>query len=252
MNEQHAPIRLSWTRISDIGMRSSNQDCVGNANRADLVCFVISDGAGGHEGGEVASRIVVDSMLAKFTSTPAFGAHALISYTSEAIASVAAAHHDMSATLAALLIDGANGQALWAHLGDTRIYLFRDNKLLTVTKDHSLTQQLIDAGYAKAANLREHPQRNILFAAVGAEGDNPVALGEGPITLRADDALLICTDGLWEWVFEADMESTRATAATSEQWLTALCRIAETNALASGKPRDNFSAYAIFVKEAAL
>ncbi|WP_166895803.1 protein phosphatase 2C domain-containing protein [Massilia sp. CCM 8734] len=248
------PIRLAWTRISEIGMRASNQDAVGEAQHGDISCFIIADGAGGHEGGEVAAHIVVEAMLEKFAAAPAFGAHALLSYTANAIASVAKnkqtqpQNHDMSATVAALLVDQANAHALWAHLGDTRVYLFRDAQLVSVTRDHSLTQQLIDAGYARAEQLRSHPQRNILFAAVGAEGETPVALGDGPVQLLDGDALLVCSDGLWEWVHEDEMERTLAESGNSEQWLSAMCALAEAALEGTDKVRDNFSAYAIRVE----
>lgn len=251
---ERSPIRLAWTRISEIGMRASNQDAVGEAQHGDIACFIIADGAGGHEGGEVAAGIVVEAMLEKFAAAPAFGAHALLSYTTHAIESVAknkqihARNHDMSATVAALMVDQINGQAWWAHLGDTRIYLFRDAALLAVTRDHSLTQQLIDAGYARADQLRTHPQRNILFAAVGAEGETPVALGDGPVQLLDGDALLVCSDGLWEWVQESEMESTLAESGNSEQWLTAMCALAERAIEGGEHVRDNFSAYAIRVE----
>ncbi len=250
------PIRLAWTRISEIGMRATNQDAVGEAQHGDISCFIIADGAGGHEGGEVAANIVVEAMLDKFASAPAFGAHALLSYTANAIASVAKnkqtqpQNHDMSATVAALLVDRAHGQALWAHLGDTRFYLFRDARLHAMSKDHSLTQQLIDAGYARPEHLRRHPQRNVLFAAIGAEGDTQIELSAGATLLQPGDALLLCSDGLWEWVMEADMERTLSQAASCEQWLAAMCRIADDNIINSGKARDNYSAYAILVHKA--
>ena len=252
-----APVRLSWTRINKIGMRVTNQDAVGQAQHGDIACFVIADGAGGHEGGEIAARLVVEGTLGKFAEAPSFGARALISYVQNAVRLVAEdkrrTHNraDMSATVAALLVDGASGQAIWAHLGDTRIYLFRGHKLHSVSKDHSLTQQLIDAGYAKAEQLRIHPQRNILFAAIGAEGETPIALGDGPVTLRDGDALLICTDGLWEWVQEADMEHTLALAADDVEWMEAMCTIADKASARFEKERDNYSAYAIRVQEAA-
>jgi len=256
MIEPH-PVRLSWSRINMIGMRATNQDAVGEAQHGDIACFVIADGAGGHEGGEIAARIVVESTLGKFASAPSFGARALLSYVKAAIDQVARdkksipSRADMSSTVAALLVDGASGQALWAHLGDTRVYLFRGQRLHAVSKDHSLTQQLIDAGYAKADQLRVHPQRNILFAAVGAEGETPVALGEGPVQLRAGDALLLCTDGLWEWVQEAEMEHTLAQSADDVAWMEAMCAIADTVSARFERERDNFSAYAIRVQEAA-
>jgi serine/threonine protein phosphatase PrpC len=248
-------IRLSWAQASEIGMRSTNQDAMGAARNGELACFVVADGTGGHKGGEVASRIVVDSLLGAFAAEPAFGAPALLSYVGQSIAQVAQAKRGdqqlsaMSSTVAALLVDEQAACAVWAHLGDTRIYLFRAGRLLTVTKDHSLTQQLIDAGYASAAQLRTHPQRNILLAAIGAEGETPVAASEHAFALMPGDALLACSDGLWEWVLESDMELALLSAARSEDWLAAMCAKADAAVAAAGSSRDNYSAYAIRVHQ---
>lgn len=250
-----APIGLGWTQISEIGDRSTNQDTLGEASQGALSCFVVADGAGGHMGGEVASRVVVESIIARFNAAPAFGPDALLGYAESAIAAVDQRKRedgrfaDMSTTVAALLVDRASGQALWAHLGDSRIYLFRQARLHAMSKDHSLTQQLIDAGYAKADQLRTHPQRNILFAAIGAEGGTAIELSAGATRLQPGDTLLLCSDGLWEWVLEADMEYTLARARDTREWLAAMCAVAQTNITATGKMRDNYSAYAIQVQE---
>jgi serine/threonine protein phosphatase PrpC len=254
---ERAPIELEWTRMTQIGMRATNQDALGQALHGNAACFILADGAGGHQGGEVAAQIVVEAMLGTFSQTSLVSVQALLAGATCAIDAVARRKQqdpqlsDMSTTVAALLVDCASGKALWAHLGDSRIYLFRDGLLHSMSKDHSLTQQLIDAGYINASQLRTHPQRNLLLAAVGAEGDTPVALCDAPTWLQAGDALLLCTDGLWEWVLEADMEITLAGAPGSAEWIAAMCLLAEQRFAATGKERDNFSAYAIRVREAA-
>ncbi|QNB00580.1 protein phosphatase 2C domain-containing protein [Massilia sp. Se16.2.3] len=67
------PVQLEYAAISEIGMRSSNQDHIGLAQRDGLRCFVVADGAGGHHGGEIASRVVVDALLARFDAEASFG-----------------------------------------------------------------------------------------------------------------------------------------------------------------------------------
>jgi PPM family protein phosphatase len=248
-----APVRLTWAKLSAVGMRASNEDAMGEAQQDDMMCFVMSDGAGGHECGEIASALVVDAVLYEFLGESSFSEHAVLSYVEKAIADVARnktlvpRQGDMSATVATLLIDQSNHQALWAHLGDTRIYWFRDTRLMEVSKDHSVAQQFIDAGYGQAEQLREHPQRSLLFAAVGAEGDTPVAVRAQSVTVGDGDAFLICTDGFWEWVLEQDMEQTLAQARSSEEWLGAMSKIADANTSATEKLRDNYSAFAIWV-----
>ena len=247
-----APVALTWASISALGMRESNQDAIGDARKGDMACFVVADGAGGHAAGEVASRIAVESVIGKFVAEPVFGAAALQSCVDHANAGVARdkqqfpERQDMSTTLAVLLLDEQAARAVWAHLGDTRIYLFRDGRLLCVSKDHSLTQQLIEAGYASTGQLRTHPQRNILYAALGAGGDTPPVVSD-EVDVRPGDAFLVCTDGLWEWVLEDDMERTLRAAHGPEEWLAALCATAQTHATASRKVRDNFSAYAVML-----
>jgi serine/threonine protein phosphatase PrpC len=258
MSPPNKAVRLDCASISEIGMRSSNQDHIGLAEQDDMSCFTVADGTGGHHGGEIAARVVVDALLAKFGAESAFGTRALRCYVEHAAKQLALARQgkpelaDMSTTVAALLVDQVNARAVWAHLGDTRIYLFRDARLHAVTRDHSLTQQLIDAGYAKADQLRMHPQRNILFAAVGTEGESAASVTELPVDLVDGDAFLVCTDGLWEWVHEDRMEQTLAAAQDSQSWLSAMCVIADNAARQSGKTRDNYSAYAIRVRRQEL
>lgn len=249
-----AAVRLSWAQVSETGMRASNQDAIGAARNGELACFAIADGTGGHEGGEVASRLAVDSLIHAFCDAPAFGTPALLGYVGRAIDQVESSKRgtpelsDMSTTIAAVLVDQDSARAVWAHLGDTRVYLFRAGRMHAVTRDHSLAQQLVDAGYANAAQLREHPQRNILLAAVGAQGEMPVAASEA-VVLEAGDALLTCSDGLWEWVREDEMEQALSQSSRSEDWLAAMCATADAAVKAAGKARDNYSAYAIRVHQ---
>ncbi len=248
-------IPLSFAQLTNAGGRQSNQDALGNARQDDLACFVVSDGVGGHFGGEIASNIVVHEVLDSFLRESSFGTRALHSYIDAAIEQVALRKAEkpqlqgMSATVAAVLIDEKNHCALWAHMGDTRVYLFRHRRVHSVTKDHSVVQQFIDAGYNKPEQLRSHPLRSTLFAAIGAEGDMRPEVTQNVVQIHSGDAFLICTDGLWEEITEGEMEQALTLAESPEDWLKNMCSIAEKNGSVSPKARDNYTAYTIWLGE---
>ena len=251
-------LSLDIAQLSDIGGRSANQDHLGISQQDELACIVVSDGVGGELGGEVASRIVVESILSRFEQEALFGERALRSYVAFAIAEIDLRKrqepllNSMSATLAAVLIDRQNRRVLFAHLGDTRIYHFRENRLLSITHDHSLVQQFVDAGYYRPEQLRMHPLRSTLFAAAGLECELTVESLDSPVALQIDDALLICTDGLWEWLTEDDMTKTLLNSDDTASWLESMSEIADQAHQASEKERDNSSAIAVRCNRASL
>jgi serine/threonine protein phosphatase PrpC len=248
-------IALRSAQITNVGGRQSNQDALGSALQEDLACYVVSDGAGGHEGGEIAANIVVKAVLDSFLRDLSFSNCAIRSYVDNAIFQVArtqAEQHglkDMSATVATILIDQKNRVALWAHMGDTRIYLFRCNKLHAMTKDHSVVQRFIDSGYCEPDQVRTHPLRSVLFAAIGAEGDPVPEITEEVVEIQDGDAFLICSDGFWEWVTEDDMEQTLARSTRVDDWLAAMSSIAEKNGSDALTSRDNYTALTIWLGE---
>ncbi|MCH8617980.1 PP2C family serine/threonine-protein phosphatase [Undibacterium sp. TS12] len=252
-------MHLDTAQFTAIGTRETNEDALAWAYEDELACFVLADGTGGHAGGELAAQVAIDAIMEKFVQDASFSARALRSYLEWAIVKVAeskrisGAQKLMSTTIATVLIDQSNRSALWAHMGDTRIYQFRQGRIKAVSKDHSQAQRLVDAGCADYAYIRRHPQRNMLFAAIGAEGESSPEVTAEAIELRDGDAFLMCTDGFWEWVHEHEMEFCLATAGSSEAWLSKMNAIAEKN-ISTSKAinRDNFSAFAICVHEDAV
>lgn len=244
-------LMLQIASLNEIGERSTNQDTLACVQKDHLTCLVVSDGAGGHVGGEVASRLVVDAVTDSFLRELSFGPRALQSYLQRAACEVSAGRceqrvADMSATVAVVLIDQDNHCALFGHLGDTRIYLFRAGALHSVTKDHSLVQQFVDAGYVTADKVRTHPQRSVLFAAIGPDHDQPPTVSEDPVMLAAGDALLICTDGMWEWLSDAAMLDCLQRAGHVDEWMAALNEQAACTSNKTARQRDNYSAHAVW------
>jgi PPM family protein phosphatase len=242
-------VECSSAILTKVGGRKRNEDACGLAERNGFWCALVSDGAGGHGGGDVASRLAVDGLLASFKANPARGPEqldALIRMANQTVIdhqSDAPALHDMRATIVILLVDADHSRAVWGHLGDSRLYLFRDGKLTFQTKDHSVFQAMVDAGFAKPGAARESSQRTMLTGSLGGhEGFTPVVTTQ-PQAILAGDAFLLCSDGFWEHVTEADMAALLRQSSSPDDWLTQM----ETTLLAARREgHDNYSAVALW------
>lgn len=191
---------------TDVGrVREVNED----AWMAAAPVYAVADGMGGHEGGDVASRIVVEEFahLAERGYDPRRGREAVAEVLGEAQRrileyaeqqageGVAARRRAGTTAVAALLVEDDSGPAwLLANLGDSRAYRFVDGALVQVSTDHSLVQELVDAGRISPEEAAVHPERNVITRALGE------SLGVEPdyFVLRLADAerLLLCTDGV--------------------------------------------------------
>jgi len=172
----------------------------------------IADGMGGHEGGQEASRMAVETVREVYDRAlgddpqaalvEAFGtAHARIQDYAERHP----AFHGMGTTCTALVI--RDRQLYFAHVGDSRLYLVRGATILRLTRDHSYVGRLVESGIVRAEDAEKHPQRHILTAALGAGRDVAVDGPERAVALQDGDHLLLCTDGLWSVVTEDELET---------------------------------------------
>lgn len=243
---------LSSAQYTDIGGHATNQDAFAGADVDNLACFVVCDGVGGSDGGAIAATLVARAVIDSFCADSVFNGRALQSYIAAAAAQLDARKagetglQDMATTVALLLIDQSNRMALWAHVGDTRVYLFRGRKLEAVTKDHSVVQQLIDAGYCNDNDLRTHPKRSLLCAAIGAHDEAQAEVTTVATALQNGDAFLLCTDGFWEWISEAEMEHAAHCSSSPAQWLQ-LMRATVDSRNSGALKCDNHTAVAIYI-----
>jgi serine/threonine protein phosphatase PrpC len=182
---------------------------------------VIADGMGGHEGGQEASRLAVETVREVYD-------HAFHGDPQAALLeSFAAAHtriqeyaeqhsafQGMGTTCTAAVVRGR--ELYFAHVGDSRLYLMREARILRLTRDHSYVGRLVESGIVRAEDAEKHPQRHILTAALGAGRELAVDSAEQPVILLEGDDLLLCTDGLWSVVTEEELEAAVADHTPSE------------------------------------
>lgn len=182
-------------QVSDIGtVREKNEDSL-TVFAPDM--YAVADGMGGHAGGEVASALAVKTVQTQLTETPLREDHLrrAVLAANRAIFEMARVHREydgMGTTLTVLHIE--EGVAYWAHVGDSRLYLFRDGVLRQITRDHSLVEDLVEEGSITREEAQVHPQRNIITRAVGTEPD--VVVDTGTFPLCRGDSLMLCSDGL--------------------------------------------------------
>ena len=243
-------MRLELSVLSKPGGRKVNEDACGVwSSEATGACYcVVSDGAGGHGGGDVASKLVVEHVLGWFQRRPEVSGEAIAAALAAANQSVIDLQQrderlaNMCATAVVLAVDAQRMLACWGHLGDSRLYCFRRGRVIVQTRDHSVVQTMVDAGFVEPAELRNNARRNALLAALGQEeGFSPTVERERH-AIQAGDVFLLCTDGLWQCVGENEMERVLDLAETPEQWLYGL-----ENALLAQAPEghDNYSAIAV-------
>lgn len=185
---------------TDVGLvRSTNQDQL----LVSPGLYAVADGMGGHAAGEVASSTAITALSAAFEAIDRRTAGSLESAAKAANRAVweqaraNRAMFGMGTTLVALAVvekeDGTNRLAV-AHVGDSRLYLYRDGALKQVTVDHSLVQELVDDGQISETQAAVHPQRHVLTRALGVEPDVEVDLID--LAQRNGDRYLLCSDGL--------------------------------------------------------
>jgi PPM family protein phosphatase len=183
-------------------VRANNEDALLVGEGRDETLFVVADGIGGFEAGEVASRIAVDVLK---ELEPGASFEAAISEANRRI--LAAGRGDerlsgMGTTVVAVRFGGTRDEpvAQVAHVGDSRAYLLRGGSLRPVTEDHSLVAELVRSGDLTRDQAAEHPQKNLITRALGA--DEEVEVDTSVLPVEAGDRFLLCSDGLSDMIPE--------------------------------------------------
>ncbi|WP_213955937.1 protein phosphatase 2C domain-containing protein [Variovorax sp. dw_954] len=237
-------LSVSLAALSEVGRRERNEDAFGYWLGADSLVAALCDGAGGHGGGQVASRAAVTHVLESFAMRPEVSLETLQSLVEGANQAVIAqqvagtATSDMRTTIVVLLLDLHSGEALWAHAGDSRLYRWHGARLLGRTRDQSLEQSLRDAGLT--ASTAEAGQ---LTSALGTPGGFDMECLLTPQVLACGDAVLLCSDGLWSAFDDGAMAGSVVGCDGVQAWLE---RLEEGVRRAGRSDQDNYSALAIW------
>lgn len=240
---------ITFSRISNRGSRPVNEDSVGVGIYDKSSCFILCDGLGGHGLGDVASSIAVKSFGSYFASGKTepleFFPEAFLLAQKNIIDRQQKENADskMKTTLVSVIIE--NGHYTYAHIGDSRLYCFKNGKIESRTLDHSVPQMLVRSGDISEEEIRFHPDRNKLLRALG-EGDSALRYEIGEkCELEDNTAFLLCSDGFWEHITEDEMESALAASTDSGSWLDSMQDLVK--AKGHGSNMDNFSAIAVVV-----
>lgn len=235
--------------ITRPGGRKFNEDNTRYGVSGSCGCFLVADGLGGHRGGDLASKTACDSFYEAFDESPGATLEKLKNYLSVSASAMDALKEEIGfnsaakTTLVALLV--SSGFAVWAHIGDSRLYKFSEGRLVQQTKDHSIPQRLVDVGEITYDQIRRHEDRNRLLKAFDGSENCQFEYSNSRVAINAGDAFLLCTDGFWDYVNEVEMEDSLQEAADPKTWLELMEQILLARAEAN---HDNYTALAVMIK----
>jgi len=212
-----APIEIALALYTDVGpVRDHNEDCIAALNApwpgrpGDRTALVaLADGMGGHQAGELASRLAVEAAMHAFGQLGGGTTdrlHAALDAANRAVhdqSQLAAEYEGMGTTL--VLFAPSDGGAHFAWVGDSRLYRWRDGALTQLTQDDTLVAGLLSRGLIDAADIAGHPDQSVLTQAVGTHATIPSPHVQGPLELITGDRYLMCSDGIHDVVTDADL-----------------------------------------------
>ena len=243
-------MRVDYAKLTLPGNRTENQDRVDLAVNGEALLMVVVDGMGGHAHGARAAEVTVATLKECFAemTLPVFDPQGFLTL------SLARAHdrvvklgegvaldHKPRATCAICLVQ--DGGSYWAHVGDSRIYQLRGDRIKTRTRDHSHVELLLREGLIAESEMRGHPMRNFVECCLGGDVPLPDMSVTARYRLEPGDVLLACTDGLWSGLEERDFCEFASDARTPLE--SAMRALAE-RAIATNAPySDNTSVTAV-------
>ncbi len=205
------PWHFHYSSKTDIGKkRKQNEDFLAAYTLPIGKLFLISDGMGGHVGGQMAATMTVETVKDEFQLANASSSiEALIRFSfqkaDDAVKIFTSKHRELQGMGTTLLLGLFKDQKMYVgSVGDSRLYRVRKGLCELLTKDHSLVQELIDSGLLEEHEADYHPQRNVITHAIGANNPSPDFY---QFDVEEEDIYLFCTDGLSQYVKEIEISA---------------------------------------------
>ena len=236
-------LSIDWAGVTDVGLRRAHNE---DSYVAEAPVFVVADGMGGHSAGDVASDAVVrriaEAAVRDSLSTDELE-EALRRATADIAVAAAETELGVGTTATGVFLSGGDGEAEFTvfNVGDSRVYLVADGALQQITVDHSVVQEMVDAGLLRAEDAESHPDSNVITRAVGFDVDQRPDYWRIPA--RAGLRLLVCSDGLTKELSGSDIERVLAAQPESHAAASALVRAA-----VEAGGRDNVTAVVVDVR----
>jgi serine/threonine protein phosphatase PrpC len=243
-------LRVEYADISLLGGREENQDRVSAAVAEHSALLVVVDGMGGHANGARAAEVTQQVILDAFWHTPhpifdPMGfLHLTLGRAHEEVVKLGSnlsIEHRPRATCAACIVQ--QGASWWAHVGDSRLYHLRQSNLVSRTRDHSHVELLLREGLITPDQAQVHPMRNFVECCLGGDPTLPDMTLARRRPLEPNDVLLVCTDGMWAGVRDAEIAG--ELGAQGVPLRETLMALAERAVVRTGAASDNTSAAAL-------
>ena len=237
-------MKLRAYAYTNRGGRDHNEDAL-RASAEDGV-FVLADGLGGHRCGEVASALAVDALFTGMVNSEHLDGDSLAELFRSANEEILRrqaqpGQEEMRTTAVALKIAGDT--AVWAHIGDSRLYRFHGGEAAEVTADHSVTYRKFLGGEISYMDIYHDDDRGRLLRVLGKEPCRPEA---GGAAAEPGDAFLLCSDGFWEYVYTEEMQADLCKSSSPEAWAESMLL---RHIRRTPPENDNFSLIAVFLEE---
>lgn len=234
---------IDMSMFSNPGGRENNEDYIRSATHGDDRCFILCDGLGGHECGEVASMTVAENVARLFEEKGDYTAFLDDAFTMAQnnllkLQKERGMINAMKTTLVVLVV--TDTIVKWAHIGDSRLYRFYGKgKKYQRTRDHSMVQILCDMGEITEKEMRHHDERNKLLRVMGSEWTSKSYDKSAVIERGEKQAFALMTDGFWEYVLEDEMIKLLGKTSGAKEWMDAMSALVFERA--DMTKTDNFS-----------